>query len=263
MTGGDLLRRLAVRSAIPSGGWDDRGREVRLLALLAVRNEADLLPGWLANVSPHVDGIVALDDGSTDGSAELLAAHPRVLFLSRVPSSRPNWDEVANFRTLVAAAHSHDAQWMLALDADERLEHEFRRRAERVIRRGDRIGLRAFALRLFDLWDSPNHYRIDGRWGSKTVPRLFRAPSGHDTFDNRPLHGAKAPLGGRVGGRFVVADLRLYHLRMISAEARVARRARYEALDPGHRWQSIGYDYLTDERNLRLRRVPTKRGFES
>ena len=31
-------------------------------------------PGYLANVSPHVDGIVALDEGSTDRSAELLAS---------------------------------------------------------------------------------------------------------------------------------------------------------------------------------------------
>ena len=53
---------------VPSGGAV-RGstRRVRLLALLAARDEMEQLPAWLRNIAPHVDGIVALDDGSRDG----------------------------------------------------------------------------------------------------------------------------------------------------------------------------------------------------
>src|SRR4051812_26875775 len=54
---------------IPSGGPDmSRRRAVRMLALLAVRDEMAYLPGWLDNVAGQVDGVVALDDGSADGS---------------------------------------------------------------------------------------------------------------------------------------------------------------------------------------------------
>src|SRR5688500_17006240 len=99
---------------IPSWGLPGTGaRRVRLLALLAVRNGVRHLPGFLRNVAPQVDGIVALDDGSTDGTIELLAAEPAVLELIRRPPDRPTWDEVGNHRALVAAALRHGAEWML------------------------------------------------------------------------------------------------------------------------------------------------------
>jgi hypothetical protein len=236
-------------------------RRVRLLALLQARNAIELLPGWLANVTPHVDGIVALDDGSTDGTAELLERAPEVVELIRVPPDRPRWDEVGNHRRLVAAALGNGAGWLLALDADERLEREFRERAERVIRRGRLLGFSAYSLRLCDLWDSPDRFRTDGIWGGKRVARLFRARPDH-VFDTRPLHAMKAPEQGRVRGRWPAADLRIYHLGMLHPEDRTARRTRYERLDPGARYQpDAGYAYLTDESGLRVRPVPAARGF--
>jgi len=246
---------------VPSGGAPVAGRRVRLLALVAVRNETPYLPGFLANVAPHVDGIVALDDGSTDGSGALLQSHPRILEVLRVPADRPQWDEVGNYKKLHAAALRHGAEWMIALDADERVEKDFRERVERVIRRGRRLGLSAFTLRLRELWNSPETFRIDGVWGRKRVARLFAARPDH-RFDYRPLHAAKAPLQARVARGFIAADLELYHLRTLRREDREARRDRYKALDPESFWQpEIGYDYFTDERGLRLCRIDRRRGY--
>ena len=116
-----------------------------------------------------------------------------------------------------------------------------------------------YALTLRELWGTSDTYRADGVWGRKRVARLFRARPDH-RFDERPLHASKAPLQGRVFGRFPPADLVVYHLRMIRPEDRIARRDRYLALDPQARWQpGIGYDYLTDERGAVLRRVPRRR----
>ncbi|MFH1178072.1 MAG: hypothetical protein V1750_11750 [Acidobacteriota bacterium] len=253
-----LLRYFAV----PSWGLPARrGRRVRLLALLAVRNEMRFLPGYLANVAPQVDGIVALDDGSSDGSAELLASRPEVLELVRIPPGRPAWDEVGNYQKLVAAALRHEPQWLISLDSDERVEREFRLRAERVIRRGQALGISGFALRLRELWGSPEHVRVDGLWGRKAPARLFRARADH-AFDLRPLHASKTPLQSRFLGGIAHADLIVYHLRMIHPADREVRKARYLQADPQSRWQpGIGYDYLTDESGLRLRRVSRRRGF--
>jgi hypothetical protein len=253
-----LLGRVLV---IPSCGVFAPGRRVRLLAVLAVRDEEKYLPGFLANVAPHVDGIVALDDGSRDGSVRLLRAHPAVLEVLTVPADRPAWDEAGNFRRLQAAALRHGGQWLVALDADERVERDFRSRAERVIRRCRRLGLGAVTLRLRELWGTPDTYRCDGPWGRKRVPRLFAALPDH-RFDPRPLHSVKAPLQARVLGAFAAADLEIYHLRTLDREGRAARRDRYQVLDPDARWQpGIGYDYLIDERGLRLRRVAERRRF--
>jgi hypothetical protein len=257
------LRSLFLR--IPSGKLNplERGmRRVRLLAVTMVRNEARFLPGMLRNVGPQVDGIIALDDGSTDGSRRLLEKCPLVVELLRNPPGRRGWDLPGNNRRLIAAALRHNAQWIIALDADERLEREFRKRAERVIGRGRLIGLRAFAVHVRELWDSRHQYRADGIWGQKSPPRLFKALADH-RFDDRPLHTARAPLQGKVLGLFPLADLFLYHLRMVNRADREERRRRNEQLDPKARCQPrMGYAYLTDERGLELRAVPEERGYD-
>jgi hypothetical protein len=243
---------------IPSWGLRSSPvRRVRLFALLAVRDGMDHLPGLLANIVPQVDGIVALDDGSRDGSGEFLEGRPEVTELMRNSPQRLHWDEVANHRQLVSAALRHGAEWALCIDHDERLERDFRVRAERVIARGKHVGSEAFGTRLRELWDTRDRYRADGIWGQKTKALLFRLRADHE-FDPRPLHAHKAPLQERPFRR---ADLLIYHLGMLTAADRDARRARYEQLDPDARWQAVGYAYLTDEAGLRLRRVPPRRGF--
>lgn len=246
---------------IPSWGLPGTGRRrTRLVALLAVRDGMRHLPGFLRNVAPQVDGIIALDDGSSDGSPELLERHDAVLELLRIPRDRPTWDEVGNHRSLVAAALRHHAEWIVCVDADERLEREFLARAERVIARGRLLGYSAYAVRFRELWDDPRQYRVDGIWGRKEIARLFRARADHE-FDPKLLHGSKAPLQGRHSGRFPRADLTIYHLGMLRPEDREARRRRYELADPDRRWQRIGYEYLTDLRGLVLRRVAPRRAF--
>src|SRR4051794_2304882 len=201
---------------------------MRLLALLACRNEMRFLPGYLRNLRPQVDGIVALDDGSSDGSAELLAAAPEVVELIRRPVDRPEWDEIGNYRALVEAALRQGADWAISLDADERLERDFRARAERVINRGERLGLSAYAVRLRDLWDSRERYRADGLWAGKAPQRLFKLRPDH-AFDERPLHASKVPLQA---GPVPRADLLVYHLRMLSPQDRPAPPERYEPPHP-------------------------------
>jgi glycosyltransferase involved in cell wall biosynthesis len=254
--------RSRLHKKVPSGPavLPARRRE-RLVVLLACRNEARHLPGWLDNVAPHVDAIVALDDGSTDGSAELLEADDRVAEVLREPPDRPAWDEVGNFRRLVDAARRAGATWAVTLDADERVERDFRRRAERVIARGRLFGIDAYTVRIRDLWDGEGQFRCDGIWARKAPPRMFALRDDHE-FADAELHAPKVPLQAIRDRTLAAADLEVYHLRMIRPEDRQARRERYERLDPEARWQPReGYAYLTDERELKLRPVSRRRDY--
>jgi hypothetical protein len=226
------------------------GGRRRLLALLAFRDEMRFLPGFFANVPEQVDGIIALDDGSLDGSAEFAVGRPKVLEVLRVPpgTHADNSDSVLR-RTLIQAAWKHDAHWLLGIDADERLEVGFRERAEREIARAEAGGHDAMWVPFKELWE-PARVRVDGIWGTKRKACLFRSSRAH-VFDDRRIHTHWASVPEPAGG-WPVADLRLYHLRMIEPADRIARVERYRRLDPDLVWQPLGYDYMLDASQLEL-----------
>ena len=239
----------------------------RLIAVLPFRDEMRFLPGWFANVLPHVDGVVAVDDGSADGSAEFVAQQPKVLQLLRRPR-RPaeDWDCGANRRDLYWEAGRLGAEWILGLDADERLERDFRKRAESEIRRMDAAQIRAGSIRVRELWNRPDRMRVDGIWGRKAHGRLFRFDASA-RLDDRKLHGHWPPLDmrrrrGDGSEYFEPLDLELYHLRMVAAADRERRRDRYNALDPERLFQAVGYEYLTDPTNLEVVPLPEGRDYE-
>lgn len=266
--GAATSRPRSERVASPGGGAAPASPQpgasrTRVICVTPFRNERRYLPGFLANVAPQVDGIIALDDGSVDGSGDIVAAHPSGLEVIRIAPREPHrWNELRNRRLLVDAAGRYGAEWVIALDADERLERGFRDRMEQIIAGAGSDGPQAYAVTFREMWDAPDQYRMDGVWGRKRSARLFRLRPDHD-FGSRALHGHWAPENSRgPDGAFVLADLIVYHLRMIEAADRERRMRRYLALDPDRRWQAVGYEYLVDTTGLVVETLPPGREYE-
>lgn len=237
-----------------------RRKKLRILGLTAFRNEARFLPGFLANVLPQVDGLIALDDQSTDGSGDYLRGQRGVLEAITVPPGAHGDNEDGILRkALIQAAWKYDADWLLGIDADERLERDFRPRAEAEIARVEAEGHAAMWIPFLELWDDASQYRVDGIWGGKRKVCLFKSSLSH-VFDERRMHTLWASLP-EPAGSWPVADLRLYHLRMIEPEDRRRRYETYRRLDPNNELQAIGYEYMLDERDLELRQVEPGREF--
>lgn len=233
----------------------------RLLALVAFRDEMRFLPGLFENLAGQVDGIVALDDQSRDGSREYVESQPLTLeVLSVAPGEQQELEDGRNHRALTEAAWEHGPGWLLGIDADERVERGFRARAEAEIAEAERAGAEALWVPFRELWGAPDWVRMDGIWATKRKACLFKADRSH-RFDDRRVHAIWAPWPPR-DGDYPQADLRLYHLRMIDLADRRARVERYRRIDPDNTWQSIGYDYLLDEAGIDLRPLEPGREYE-
>jgi len=205
----------------------------RVIAVFSYRFDAHLVSDLIANLDPIVDGWIAYDDRKATGafSSEPLRRH-----------------------ALLAAARDAGADWILAIDPDERLE---RSAAERIAKLTSVYRRIAWGFRLREMY-SPTDYRVDGLWGEKIQYRLFKA---YDPANcqSKAFHDLWYP--SSVGFKARDSGLNLYHLKMIEPKRRIARRDLYDYLDPGHVLQDVGYDYLADEAGAVFERISPGREY--
>lgn len=209
------------------------GRSPRVVAVYSFRYDAHLVPALLENLAPLVDGWIGFDDRR---ASELFSP------------------EVARRNLLLETARESGAEWVVCLDPDERLD---RRLAERMPE------LTAVPGRKYSFWYrnlyQPDAYRVDGAWGRRRRAALFSLAAGLVDPGVEQLHLPWDAHFGELDEERL--DLAMYHLKMLAPERRLARAALYEHIDPEHRMQSVGYDYLTDERWLQLERIVPGEGF--
>lgn len=239
-------------------------RRPRIACVLQLRNESRYLEGCLAHLRDHVDGFVALDDGSTDSTPEILRREARLLDCITKPDQEGHvWNERENKRVLLQRARELGFDWVLCCDADERYETAFLKRLHEIAGRFPAGSDACFYLALRELWDTPQQYRVDGIWGEKARARFFSLPDIVEFGQDQELHGEWFPDHIRRQGRMLRIDHRLYHLKTILREDRIRRRDYYKALDPGNKFQAMGYDYLAEEGNdLRLEKIAPGREYD-
>jgi glycosyltransferase involved in cell wall biosynthesis len=211
-----------------TGEFEAGARAARPLVacLVPVRNgEADL-PGWLASVRRFADVVVALDDGSTDRTAELLEADPLVATVLRNPerAGYEGWDDAANRARLLEACSELEPEWVVFLDADERVDAADARELRRFLAT-DAIPGCAYGFQ---------HYRMWGRQCDPEATYVWRAfawsPEGLELPEQR-LHFDPVPVA-IPRAQWVPTTIRVRHLAAVDERRREARLWKYAEADP-------------------------------
>lgn len=229
--------------------WDTGGpevfrREYRRLVLAQVYNEASRIGPFLEDMGRYFDGVVLLDDGSTDGTYGL-ARHPKLLLKAR--KKRTAFLDIQNRNLLLDLASLFSCEWLCFMDADERFDPRFAdfeplmrdRRAEVV------------AFHSVQLWDDEEHYNGDYPYSDGGIVckvRMFRNIGHARILTDKILHFDAVP-----HRRNEVRSRILYlHSGMLRPEDRRAKHDFYRREDVRSDQKDYGHMLNPSPRLLRV-----------
>jgi hypothetical protein len=216
------------------------------LVLLPVRNAEHDLSGYFQSVGRFADGVLALDDGSTDATRQILAQEPLVKGILHNPPREgfAGWDDAANRNRLLSAAAEFAPEWVLSLDADERID-EWDGRVLSQFTQTDAIPGLAYGFRCYPTSD-------DGMWRLPQpiwIYRLFHFSPGQ-RFPDQRFHFA--PIPSQIPREaYLRTSLRIQHQGGFDQARRAARYEKYRDVDPDRRfWPSYSALLATVEDEL-------------
>lgn len=209
-----------------------------VVCLLPVRNAAAGLPAWFDSVARFADAVIALDDGSTDGTGDVLRANPLVdtVLGNLRREDHTGWDDSLNRNRLLQAAVALHPDWIISIDADELVPREDGEALRRFIELQAVPGI-AYGFPSFRMIGDLEHH--DGR--DNRAYRLF-AYRPDQVFPSDRLHFMPIPTS-IPRDRWLVTNLRIQHLGGLTAEDRQARRQKYREADPDQEWEG-DYSYV-------------------
>ena len=226
---------------------------MNLCASLIVRNEAErYLRPCIQHLQDFCDTIRVLDDGSDDGTFEILADMGIEVRLNDGPSFFQHEGQAR--QKLLNWTLLAKPDFVLAIDADEFISDGRALRA----RLDKNIAVQRICM--MEVWGydaSGITIRTDGGWAPHPVPILWTVPQQLDSrwrIQNRALACGREPIAVRsLSGRFCGVDI--LHFGWAREEERQARYERYAVHDGGkfHRNAHIESIMFPDERTRRCR----------
>jgi hypothetical protein len=228
----------------------------KVICLMPVKNEVDVLPITLGILSRYCDVILIADQMSDDGSRDVYKKFPKVQVIDNAReghSNRVRWD------LLKAAREYHGNNLLLALDADEYIPSVL---FDKFIHSHNFTTGESFRFPWIQLWKSIRYYNDTGAW-YKNYQRAAWVD------DRKTLYGDTVILNdhiARVPPSFLshckkVDDTPIVHLQWASWHKTQLKQAWYrctELIASPKNYLAINTSYSTslDRSGIKLTPVP-------
>ena len=95
---------------------------MKIVGMLHVFNEADIMREFLAHMAKQSIPLVVLDNGSTDGTYEIIKENQNGVIIRHAQLVTERFELVLLLRCLHAMTVMERPDWILHLDADELME---------------------------------------------------------------------------------------------------------------------------------------------
>ncbi|HXH98694.1 MAG TPA: glycosyltransferase family 2 protein [Sphingobacteriaceae bacterium] len=216
-------------------------KQFKVIALVQTYNEKAHIPEALIHLDGICDGIILLDDESTDGTYELAKSEKLLL---KVQKKRKEFDDLENRNLLLDIASFIKSEWLFFIDADERLML-WDSKLEDLCS----VNVNAYCFYLVHLWDSETTYRTDipeqspvGIPGVLHRWRMFKHTGRSQIVNNNKLHFEGSPY---LPDKKVIIPVLIVHYGMLNQQIRERKYHNYIKEDSAERHKN--YRYFLDE----------------
>ena len=205
-------------------------------------NESEFTTGFLKDMAKYFDGIIMLDDGSTDNTWQL-AQHEKLLL--KVKKTRNGFNDLENRNILLNIASFIKSDWFCFMDIDERFDERFVDFAS--IENNENKSVVAF--KAVYMWNNRNTYYGGLPSSNKGILKVFRMfrPIGSMQINTlkTKLHFAQSPYFKNISfEKILVKDYGI-----VLKENRIKKYKRYKKEDNNKDLAS--YEYLLDDNELK------------
>lgn len=200
-----------------------------LIALIPTYNESERIIDCLRSVEKHCDGIILLDDDSTDDTYRKVQSEK---LLIKAKKQRKEFNDKQNRNILLDIVSFFKAEWIIFIDADERFDDRFTNLREVM----EKPKIDTVGIWIANLWNSADTYRVDiedmnpysknGLWFRW---RMFRNKGRMQILTNRTLHFSTVPYM-KEGKNWISKSL-LVHLGYLDYNKRINKYNFYKVED--------------------------------